>query len=280
MIISIASGKGGTGKTTVALLMALSNRNAAILDCDVEEPNCHLFLEPEWGEESPVEIMIPQLNADKCTGCGRCSEICLFNAIAVGGNRALLFEELCHSCGGCLAICPNSAWTEARKEIGKVKRGVARKVAPGLPLISGLLHVGVPNATPLIKTIHKQRPSEDLIIDCPPGTSCSMVAAVKGSNFCLLVTEPTPFGLHDLTLAVGITKLLEIPAGVIINRSDGGVGDNEAVRLCNEQNVELVGRIPHDTEFAKQYSQGIISNKYKSLADDIWQRIKKAGGGS
>jgi len=151
LIISIASGKGGTGKTTVALLMALSNPNAAVLDCDVEEPNCHLFLLPTWEEEQPIEIMIPQLNKEKCTGCGRCSEVCLFNAIAVGSNKALLFDELCHSCGGCLLVCPNEAWTESRKEIGKVRQGRAIDVVPGARLISGMLNIGVPNAAPLIK---------------------------------------------------------------------------------------------------------------------------------
>jgi MinD superfamily P-loop ATPase len=277
LIISIASGKGGTGKTTVALLLATSNPAATVLDCDVEEPNCHLFLEPEWEEEYPVEIMIPQLDNAKCVGCGRCSEVCLFNAIAVGNDKALLFDELCHSCGGCLLVCPNGAWSEARKTIGIVKRGRATKVAPAAYMISGTLTIGVPNAGPLIKAMKKLHQFGDVVVDCPPGTSCSMVAGVSGSDYCLLVTEPTPFGLHDLKLAVGITKLLQIPAGVVINKSDGGAGDEEIAEFCKKQCVELIGRIPHDRDLAMQYSQGTISRKYQNTADDIWRAATKAG---
>lgn len=277
LIVGIASGKGGTGKTTLALLMASSNQNALILDCDVEEPNCHIFLAPTWEEEHPIEIMIPQLKEETCTGCGRCSEICLFNAIAVGSNKALLFDELCHSCGGCLLVCPNQAWTESRKEIGRMRRGRATNVVPGARIVSGILNIGVPNAAPLIKAMKKQHLSEDVIVDCPPGTSCSMVAAVNGSDYCILVTEPTPFGLHDLKLAVGITELLKIPTGVVLNKSDGGAGDKEVADFCDGKNIELIGKIPHDRDFAMQYSKGIISPKYLSLAGGIWQTAQKAG---
>lgn len=276
MIISVASGKGGTGKTTVTLLLAASRPQVTVVDCDVEEPNCHLFLKPEWSECRPVTIMVPELNAAKCSACGRCSLVCMFNAIAMGSDCAMLFDDLCHSCGGCLAVCPAQAWTQAAKTIGEIKSGNAAKAAPGQKLISGQLKIGVPNAGPLIKSMLKTIPAGgNVLIDCPPGTSCSMVAGVTGSDYCVLVTEPTPFGKHDLALAVGITKLLAIPAGVVINKSDGSAGDKEIMQLCEQEGIPVIGKIPHSLDFAEKYSQGIIAPEYQEAAGRIWQEIER-----
>jgi MinD superfamily P-loop ATPase len=278
VIVSIASGKGGTGKTTVALLLAAARESVTVIDCDVEEPNCHLFLQPEWQDTRKVSVMIPQIDTGKCSGCGRCTEACLFNALAVAGKSVISFEELCHSCGGCLLACPSGAISETAKTIGAINSGTARKAAPGKGLISGSLNVGMPAAGPLIKAMKQSIPAiGDVIVDCPPGTSCSMVAGVTGSDVCLLVTEPTPFGLHDLNSALGVVKLLGIPAGVVINKSDAGPGDAAIVNLCGENGVEIYAKIPHSREFAAKYSEGIIPEDFCSIAAAIWEKLVQDG---
>lgn len=278
MIVSIASGKGGTGKTTVALLMAAANSDAAIVDCDVEEPNCHLFLQPVRDNEHTITVMRPAFDAELCSGCGRCAEVCLFNALAIAGNKVLLFDELCHSCGGCILACPKGAISETVKPIGAVRTGTASQNSPKTKLIDGLLNVGVPAAAPLIKAMKKTLSvGGDTIIDCPPGTACSMVTAVTGSDYCLLVTEPTPFGLHDLGLAAGVVKLLDIPVGVVINKSDGGAGDAAVAEWCARENLEILAKLPHSEEFAREYAEGRISQDYLDLARPIWAKLGRGG---
>ncbi|MEN6412644.1 MAG: ATP-binding protein [Veillonellales bacterium] len=276
MQISIASGKGGTGKTTLALLLAAAHSNITVVDCDVEEPNCHLFLQPEYDEpEQEISTTIPHINLSLCNGCGDCSAVCLFNAIAVGGKTALLFDELCHSCGGCLLACKQQAISEQKKAIGTLSIGKSAR-HPGIRLVSGKLKIGTPSAVPLIKKMKQElaKHTGDLLLDCPPGTSCSMVAAVKGSDYCVLVTEPTPFGRHDLELAMNITRLLQIPTGVVINKSDGGEGDKNIEAFCRNRQIPLLAKIPHSLSFAKQYAAGIISDKFKETAHMILQKIK------
>ena len=278
MIVSIASGKGGTGKTTLALMMAAVRRGVTVVDCDVEEPNCHLFLQPRWQTEQVVTVLIPQVDSEKCDSCGKCSEVCLFNALAVTGNQVLIFDELCHSCGGCLLACPNGAITEVDKEIGRITAGLATSVAPDGKAVSGCLKIGVPTSGPLIKAMKKGLPtSGDVIVDCPPGTSCAMVAAVTGSDYCLLVTEPTPFGVHDLELALNVVGLLKIPTGVVINKSDDGAGDLAIVDLCTPKGVEVLARIPHDRQFAAAYAEGIILPEYSAIAEKLWDRMTREG---
>lgn len=278
MVISIASGKGGTGKTTITLLLAASRDDVVVIDCDVEEPNCHLFLKPIEQKQEVVTIMVPKLDQVKCVSCGKCSEVCMFNAIAMTKEKPMLFDELCHSCGGCILSCPNHAWQESTKEIGTISWGQATQTAPNTTLLTGHLAIGVPNAGPLIKKVKTHiNQAGHTLIDCPPGTACSMVAGLANSDFCVLVTEPTAFGIHDLELAIGITKLLNIPAGVVINKSDASSGDELVEELCKRNHLNVLGKIPHSQDFARQYSTGIFTSKYKDLFRNIWRQIEQAG---
>lgn len=278
MLISVASGKGGTGKTAVSLLLASVIDQVAIVDCDVEEPNCHLFLEPQWNKEEKATIMIPLIDQSKCIGCGRCTKVCMFNALAMAGKKVILFPELCHQCGGCKIVCPVGAITEKPYPIGEIFTGIAQRTVPNITIVKGLLQVGLPLATPLIKKLKKQLPKEkNIIVDCPPGTSCAMVASVQDTDYCVLVTEPTPFGQHDLELAANVLKMLGISAGVVINKSDNSLGDKEIETFCNSIQLPILGKIPNDKEFAKLYFSGVVSDKYKQIAQSIWENLQKLG---
>jgi MinD superfamily P-loop ATPase len=255
MIISVASGKGGTGKTLVATSLALSlsdNYKVQLLDCDVEEPNANILLHLAVKQSQPVYIPIPEVDGTKCTYCGKCAEVCAYNAIAVLKEKVLVFPELCHGCGACSYLCPESAITEERRGVGVVERGDSRN----LELIQGRLNIGEAMAPPVIRDVKKYiDPANIVIIDVPPGTSCPVVEAVKGSDFCLLVTEPTPFGLNDLSLAVEVVRELGIPCGVVINRV--GVGNQEVEQYCHREGIPVLLRIPLDRKIALLYSQGI-----------------------
>ena len=261
MILSVASGKGGTGKTLVAtsLTLALSRKNKVqLLDCDVEEPNANIFIRSKITQSYPVYIPIPKVDETKCTYCGKCAEVCAYNAIAVVNRKVLIFPELCHGCGACSYLCPESAITEEGEEIGVVEKGNSENVE----LIQGRLTVGQPMAPPIIREVKKHIDFQsEVIIDVPPGTSCPVVEAVKGSDFCLLVTEPTPFGLNDLSLAVEVVKKLGIPCGVVVNRA--GIGDRKVEEYCASQGIPILLTIPLETRIASFYSRGI------SLVDGI-----------
>ena len=252
MIIAVASGKGGTGKTTIAVtLAAIASAPVRLLDCDVEEPNCHLFINPEITDRRPVEVMVPELVEGRCDACGACSTACRFNAIAAFGAEPLIFPELCHGCAGCVLACPQEALRETERRVGVVESGTAA----GHGFTQGLLDVRQVLAPPVIRAAKERINPEQLnIVDCPPGTSCPMVEAVRGSDFVLLVTEPTPFGLHDLKLAVETLAEIGLPCGVVVNRSDGE--DRLTVDYCATAGVPVLARIPFDRRIAEVCSRG------------------------
>jgi MinD superfamily P-loop ATPase len=252
MIISVASGKGGTGKTTVATNLAVSvNGNVRLLDCDVEEPNSHLFINPVFEDAHVVTTPVPEIDEEKCTHCGKCAEICQFRAIVVLGNTVLPFENMCHSCGGCMKVCPSDAIRWKERELGLIRKGYRND----LEFIDGTLRIGEAMSPPLIRNVRAAAAKDGLtIIDAPPGTSCPVIAAMKGADFVLLVTEPTPFGLHDLKLALGAVRILGIPCGLVINRSD--MGDEKVKEFAGEQSLPVLMEIPFDRAIAEAYSRG------------------------
>lgn len=252
MIISIASGKGGTGKTTIATNLAVSlGGDVQLFDCDVEEPNAYLFIRPEMHEIKTVNTMVPEVDMEKCTLCGKCQDICQFKAIVVMSKTVLPFHEMCHSCGGCVRVCPEKAITETTRELGVIERGSRNE----LEFVHGKLRVGEAMSPPLIRKVREYaRPGALTLIDAPPGTSCPVIAAMKGADFVLLVTEPTPFGLHDLRLAAGAVKVLDIPCGLVINRSD--MGDDRVREYAAGQAMPILMEIPFDRKIAEAYSRG------------------------
>jgi MinD superfamily P-loop ATPase len=254
--IAIASGKGGTGKTTVALNLALaaSLRGVQLLDCDVEEPNCHLFLRPVLGPPEDVRLPIPVLVEGACDGCGGCARLCRYKAIMSLPGTALIFPEMCHGCGGCLLACPRGALREGFRTLGWRYRGAA----DGLAFATGRLRVGEAMASPLIRRVRELALSDTLnIIDAPPGTACPVIAAVEGADFVVLVAEPTPFGLNDLELAAAMVRALRLPCGVVINRAD--VGDGRVEDFCRREGIPVLGRLPFDPGLAAAYAQGELA---------------------
>ena len=255
MIISVASGKGGTGKTLVATSLAISLKDSEkvqLLDCDVEEPNAHIFLKPIIIGSESVFIAVPKVDEDRCTYCGQCARVCAYHAITVLGEHVLTFTQLCHGCGACSYLCPEKAISEEGREVGVVEWGHSGHI----DFTHGKLNIGDAMAPPVIKRVKEYiNPAATAIIDAPPGTSCPVVESVTGSDFCILVTEPTPFGLNDLALAVAMVRELNIPFGVVINR--GGVGDKKVEEYCRTENIPILLTIPLDTEIARLYSRGI-----------------------
>ena len=274
MIISIASGKGGTGKTTVSTNLALSlGSGVQLLDCDVEQPNAHLFMHPVFDSTETVTVPVPEIDMGKCTLCGKCSEICQFNAIVVLGETVLPFEELCHSCGGCMEVCPENAITEKGRVLGVIQKGHLN----GIEFIHGKLKVGEAMSTPLIrKVLSLADPDRCRIVDAPPGTSCPVIETMKRADFVLLVTEPTPFGLHDLKLVVGAVKILDIPCGLVINRSD--LGDEKVREYANRENIPVLMEIPFDRRIAEAYSRGEmlveVMPQWKEKFLELYKKVK------
>ncbi len=280
MIVSVASGKGGTGKTTVAVNLAVvageSDQAVQLLDCDVEEPNAHIFLKPEITEEIPVGVPVPVVDEEKCNACGQCGKICEYSAIVTLGSKPLVFPELCHGCGGCALVCPREAISEVDRSVGVVEKGRAGNV----DFVGGRMRVGEAMSPPLIRAVKRRLAPEGLsLIDAPPGTSCPAIAAIRGTDYVGLVTEPTPFGMHDLVLAVETVRKLRQPFGVIINRSD--IGDDRVVKYCAEEAIEVLARIPDDRRIAEEYSRGHAMVRaipeYAELFADLLAAIRKGG---
>jgi len=255
LTITVASGKGGTGKTLVASSLALSlPEGVQYLDCDVEAPNAHLFLKPQWEEEIATGLVVPRVNESICTACGECNRVCEFKAIVVIIDKVLVFDELCHGCGACSYICPVDAITEVEKPIGIIRKGPAKN---GIMFMQGLLNIGEPMATPIIRRLKKEALPDPLVTlrDAPPGTSCPVIESVEGSDYTILVTEPTPFGLNDLKLAVGVCRELKVPMGVVINRADAG--DDSIHMYCKEENLPILMEIPLMLDIARGYADGM-----------------------
>jgi len=234
--IAVASGKGGTGKTSVAVGLALSLGEAQVLDCDVEEPNAHILIRPEMGEITPVELPFPRIDLEKCDFCGECSRFCQFHALFVAGETALVFPELCHGCGGCAIVCPRSAINEERRQIGRVIEGSSGEIR----LVYGELNIGEPLAVPVISAVK---------------AACPVVETIHGADYCLMVTEPTPFGLHDLRVTVEVARQLEVSVGVVVNFA--GVGDRGVYDYCEREGIPVMLEIPYDRRIAELYSRGI-----------------------
>jgi len=300
MIISVASGKGGTGKTTVATNLAFSlavQEKVQYLDCDVEEPNGHIFLKPHYTGMKTVNIYVPSIDEKKCTCCGKCAELCQFNALAVLNENVIVFPELCHGCGACWHFCPEKAVKSVPREIGVIETGVAGKVE----FIHGKLNVGVAMSPPVIDAVKGLiNPSKVAVVDAPPGTSCPVIEAVDKSNFCILVSEPTPFGLNDLTLAVEMLRTLEIPFGVVINKAgtdDAGTGAgvnaaaNDAQEnicitgmkgienyagvedYCSREGIPVLLKIPYNRRVMSLYSRGELPARELPEWRDAFKRL-------
>ncbi len=250
MKVAVASGKGGTGKTTVATSLALAWEGCALADCDVEGPNAHHLLHPEIVLRHDVEVLVPRLDEERCTYCGACADFCRSNALAVVPDRWMIFDRLCHSCGGCSLVCPTAAIREERRRIGEVRIGRAGDIA----FLQGELDEGEAHPVPVIEAVLGSIPGEgDVVLDAPPGSDCSMITVAEAADVVLLVTEPTPFGLHDLELAVDVLEPLGRPLGIIVNRADWG-GD-EVARFARPRGIPIVLEIPHLLEVAEGYAR-------------------------
>ena len=275
--IAIASGKGGTGKTTVAVHLAawLAGRGEAVqyLDCDVEEPNGHLFLKPVIETAEPAAIPVPVVDNDRCTACGQCAAVCEFNAIAML-KKPMVFTELCHGCGACTLVCPVEAIREEPRAIGTVETGQAGPIR----FAQGRLNVGEPMSPPLIRAVKNRRdPAAIALFDSPPGTSCPVIAAVRAADFIVLVTEPSPFGLHDLTLAVETFRPMDLPFGVVVNRADPA--DLRVQDFCRQQEIPVLAELPDDRRVAETYARGeLLFDRLPEWRDrmaELWARIEE-----
>ena len=250
--IAVASGKGGTGKTLVAVNLALSVKADQLLDCDVEEPNDHIFIKPDEIKVEKVEVLVPDIDLKKCTHCRKCAEFCQYNALFVAGETAMVFNELCHSCGGCKLICPENAITEKPRKIGEILVGESEDIE----LVYAKLNIGEALAVPVISAVKDRMKKEGLIVlDSPPGAACPVVESVIDSDYCIMVTEPTPFGLHDLEVATEVVMQLKIPLGVVVNFA--GIGDRGVYEFCNKKGIPIIMEIPYERRIAELYSKGV-----------------------
>jgi MinD superfamily P-loop ATPase len=279
MKIAIASGKGGTGKTTVATNLACmafqQGRTVAYLDCDVEEPDGHIFLKPVIDEDRPIEKLVPEVDPTACTHCGLCARACRYGAIASLPNQTLAFTELCHSCGGCVLACPAKAIREVPRPIGALRMGRSG----GIRFVEGVLNVGEAMSPPAIRAVKSAAPPTDLtILDAPPGTSCPVIETIRGCDRVILVTEPTPFGLYDLTLAVETVRAMKVPFVVVLNRAD--VGNGQVREYCDRNRIPVIAEVPDDRTVAEAYSRGqMISEAVPAFRNRMSELLRRLEGG-
>ncbi|MGM9525144.1 MAG: 4Fe-4S binding protein [Peptococcaceae bacterium] len=277
MKIAVLSGKGGTGKTLVSVNLAAVADHAAYYDCDVEEPNGHLFFKPQQLTETPVFIKTPEVNTERCNGCRQCIDFCKFNAIAAIQEKAVVFPDVCHPCGGCVLVCPQHAITATKRPIGKIMRGVSQDVQ----IISGMLNMGEESGVPIIRTMLQDMKSsmrDTILIDCPPGSACVVMESILDADYCVLVAEPTIFGVHNLNMVYELVQIFHKPYGVVLNKCLEG--ENPAEIFCIAHNIPILGRIPFDQELGHLNSNSQIvsrlNGKYKDIFAEILQQIKEA----
>ncbi len=277
-VIAVASGKGGTGKTTIATNLAHYvaglGQKVQYLDCDVEEPNGHIFLKPEIDRSQEATVDVPEVDLEKCTTCGKCGQICQYGAIVCVKENVLTFEQLCHSCGGCWLVCPVDAIEAKSLKVGDIELGKASDI----DFVHGRLRVGHMRTPSVIKQVKKHIEENCLsVIDVPPGTSCPVVEAVRDANFVLLVTEPTPFGLNDLKLAIGLVRQMNLPFAVAINRY--GIGNDQVEEYCTAENIDIVMKLPDDRRIAEAYSSGRlivdVLSEYKKRFAELYEYVRR-----
>ncbi|MBN2657165.1 MAG: ATP-binding protein [Spirochaetales bacterium] len=275
MKIAILSGKGGTGKTTVSNNLAALISEAVLIDCDVEEPNSHIFMVPRITGEEEIQTGYPVVDDDKCIHCRKCADFCHYNAIIAGAAATMPLKDLCHDCGGCRLVCPAGAITYEKKGIGTIYTGKSRF---GSDFLYGQLHLGELSGVKIINRLNEMTADRDLVlVDSPPGTSCSTVAALEDSDYAVIVTEPTPFGVSDMKMVVEMLREMEIPFSVVVNKA--GLGDKEVYDYCRGENLSISGEIPFDRSVAEAYASGKlaveISDENRSLYNTLWLNIRK-----
>jgi MinD superfamily P-loop ATPase len=276
MRIAVLSGKGGTGKTLVSVNLAAAAKRCTYIDCDVEEPNGYLFFKPKDVTEEEIPVKIPKVDGTLCNGCRKCVDFCKYNALAYIKDKPIIFEDICHSCGGCILLCPEKALTEKEKVIGKVQKGTSDQVT----VYTGILNPGEPSGIPIIKKLLEENIPEikkTTFIDCPPGSACIVMESIKDADYCILVAEPTLFGVHNLNMVYELVKLFNKPFGVILNKCLDG--ENPSEKFCLEKNIRIIGRIPFDNELGKLNSKAEIavrkSERYRTIFSSLLETVEK-----
>ncbi|MEA4921168.1 MAG: ATP-binding protein [Clostridiaceae bacterium] len=274
MKIAVLSGKGGTGKTFVSTSIACVADKAVYVDCDVEEPNGYLFLKPKLCKKHSVTVTVPEVDMRKCTGCRKCVDFCKYNALALLKDRLMIFNEICHSCGGCMLLCPEKALTKKQREIGFIEEGISENVT----VFTGCLNAGEVSGVPIIKALIEELPKRDtVVIDCPPGSSCIVMESIREADFCVLVAEPTLFGKHNLEMVYNLVKLFNKPFGVILNKSLSS--ENPSEKFCIENKISILASIPYDEKLGRLNSEGLVAVResplYHKLFSDLLYNIQK-----
>lgn len=275
MKIAVLSGKGGTGKTLVSVNLAATAKESSYIDCDVEEPNGHLFFKPQNIESDEISIKIPIVDQKLCNGCRKCVKFCKFNALAYLNRKPIVFNDVCHSCGGCMLLCSEKAISEKEKIIGEVQKGISENVT----VVTGILNTGEASGIPIIKKLlsHDIEEKEFTFIDCPPGSACIVMESIKDADYCILVAEPTLFGVHNLNMAYELVKLFDKPYGVVLNKCLDE--ENPAEKFCKEKDIKILGKIPFDNELGTLNSNALISVresvKYRDMFSSLLQNVTK-----